>query len=54
MKAMNSNTYNHDPISKNFLTVGLFISFSSLNKSDLDSKYIKMMDMNEASGNAAI
>ena len=34
-------------------TLGLFMSFSSLNKSDLASKYIKTIEMQDAKGKAA-
>lgn len=54
VNAMNWSTYVHDPMLCAFLTWGLFYSFSNLNKSDLASKYMKMIDRNDAIGNAAI
>jgi hypothetical protein len=54
MKAMNSNTYIHEPILKALITLGLFVTFSSLNRSDLDSKYMNTTDTNDAKGKAAI
>jgi len=52
-KAMNSKIYNHDPILWVFMILGLFINFSSLNKSDLASKIMKIIEMNDVNGKAA-
>ena len=53
VEAMNSRTQIHEPMSCAFFDLGRFIRRSSLKRSDLASKYMKIIDRKEARGNAA-